>query len=140
MGTTCIRAWLCDCVIQSRGSIPHGQGLSAVPELPDLTVVAEELAARLSGRRVSDVAAPTPILVRATPRELGTLIGMTVGTAWRRGKFLLLPFEGRQAGRTLAANPMLAGRFWLLADGGAKVRARTGLLIRFAYRSERRYV
>ena len=140
MGTTRIRAWLCDCVIQSRGSIPHGQGASAVPELPDLTIVAEELAARISGRRVTDVAAPTPILVRATPQELGALIGMTVGTASRRGKFLLLPFEGRQAGRTLAANPMLAGRFWLLADGGAKVRARTGLRIRFDDGSELRYV
>ncbi len=140
MGTTRIRAWLCDCVIQSRGSIPHGQGPSAVPELPDLTVVAEELAARISGRTVTDVSTPTPILVRATPQDLRALIGMTVRPASRRGKFLLLPFDREQARRTLAANPMLAGRFWLLAEGEVKVRARTGLRLRFDNGSELRYV
>ncbi len=111
-----------------------------MPELPDLTIVAEELAARISGRVVTDVSAPTPILVRATPQELGALVGMRVGNASRRGKFLLLPFAGQQTRRTLAANPMLAGRFWLLADDGAKVRARTGLRLRFDDGSELRYV
>jgi formamidopyrimidine-DNA glycosylase len=40
----------------------------------------------------------------------------------------------------LAANPMLAGRFWLLDDGASKVRARTGLRLRFADGGELRYV
>lgn len=111
-----------------------------MPELPDLTIVAEELAARISGRQVTGASAPTPILVRATPQELGALVGMTVGPASRRGKFTLLPFDGQASGRTLAANPMLAGRFWLLDDGDAKVRARTGLRLRFDDGSELRYV
>ena len=104
-------------------------------------MVAEELAARITGRTVLEATAPAPILVRATPAELASLAGVTVGSARRRGKFLLLPFEqdGRPF-RLLAANPMLAGRFWLLPDGTAKVRARTGLRLRFADGGELRYV
>jgi formamidopyrimidine-DNA glycosylase len=111
-----------------------------VPELPDLTIVAEQLAARVAGRTVLEATAPAPILVRATPAELATLEGTVVGAARRRGKFLLLPFEGDgKPARMMAANPMLAGRFWLL-DGPAKVRARTGLRLRFTDGGELRYV
>ena len=49
MGEARIRAWLCGCLLQSRRSIPHGQACSAMPELPDLTVVAEELQAGRPG-------------------------------------------------------------------------------------------
>ncbi|HYM53505.1 MAG TPA: DNA-formamidopyrimidine glycosylase family protein [Candidatus Dormibacteraeota bacterium] len=112
-----------------------------MPELPDLIIVAEQLAERLTGREVLEATAPAPILVRATPAELASLAGSVVGRARRRGKFLLLPFErdGREE-RLLAANPMLAGRFWLLDDGASKMRARTGLRLRFADGSELRYV
>jgi formamidopyrimidine-DNA glycosylase len=111
-----------------------------MPELPDLTVVAEQLAERATGRVVLEANAPAPILVRATPEELEALAGTTLGRATRRGKFLLLPFErdGRPV-RLLAANPMLAGRFWLLGDS-PKVRARTGLRLRFEGGGELRYV
>jgi len=112
-----------------------------VPELPDLTVVAEELARRASGREVTEASAPAPILLRATPQELSALVGTRLGRARRRGKFLLLPLEsGGRSVRILAANPMLAGRFWLLDDGTARVRARTGLRLRFADGGELRYV
>lgn len=111
-----------------------------MPELPDLTVVAEELAARAAGREVAEATAPTPILVRATPAQLEALTGARLGVARRRGKFLLLPFErdGR-AQHLLAANPMLAGRFWLV-DRVERVRARTGLRVRFVDGGELRYV
>jgi formamidopyrimidine-DNA glycosylase len=112
-----------------------------VPELPDLTVVAEELQARATGRQVLDATAPTPILVRATPAELGRLAGTAITQVQRRGKFLLLNFaRGGVAELVLAANPMLAGRFWLLDHGRDKVRARTGLRIRFTDGGELRYV
>jgi formamidopyrimidine-DNA glycosylase len=111
-----------------------------VPELPDLTVVAEELSRRATGRTVREAGAPTPILVRATPQQLDALKGTTLGAATRRGKFLLLPFERHgSTERILAANPMLAGRFWLL-DRADKVRARTGLRLRLADGGELRYV
>lgn len=112
-----------------------------MPELPDLTIVAEELQARAIGRTVLDATAPAPILVRATPTELAELIGTTLSSARRRGKFLLLAFSRDEADlRILAANPMLAGRFWLLDGGADKVRARTGLRLRFTDGRELRYV
>jgi formamidopyrimidine-DNA glycosylase len=111
-----------------------------VPELPDLTVVAEELGRRIRGRTVVRVSTPTPILLRATPAALERLVGSTVGSPSRRGKFLLLPFErdGRSA-QLLAANPMLAGRFWLTLPA-ERVRSRTGLRIALNEDLELRYV
>ena len=111
-----------------------------MPELPDLTVVAEELDRRLAGRIVLEATAPAPILVRATPAELHAIVGATLGTARRRGKFLLLPFERRGAvERLLAANPMLAGRFWI-TGARERIRARTGLRLRLDGDEELRYV
>jgi formamidopyrimidine-DNA glycosylase len=111
-----------------------------VPELPDLTVIAEQLAERAAGRLVTEATAPTLAVLRASPEQVAELAGMKLGHASRRGKFLILPFERDGAvQRILAANPMLAGRFWLL-DGPARVRARTGLRLRFADGSELRYV
>ena len=64
-----------------------------------------------------------------------------IGPARQRGKFLLLPFERDGRGsRLLAANPMLAGRFWLLESGRERVRARTGLRIGLEDGRELRYV
>jgi len=112
-----------------------------MPELPDLTVVAEELQARATGRIVLDATAPAPILLRATPEDVAGLAGCTLARAVRRGKFLLLTFARDGADlRILAANPMLAGRFWLLEAPTGKVRARTGLRLRFADGGELRYV
>lgn len=111
-----------------------------MPELPDLTVVAEELGRRVAGRTVVEATAPTPILVRATPAELDALAGTTLGVARRRGKFLLLPFERAGAPvRILAANPMLAGRFWLTSHR-ERLRARTGLRLALDEGEDLRYV
>jgi formamidopyrimidine-DNA glycosylase len=111
-----------------------------VPELPDLTVVAEELGRRVRGRAVVEVSTPSPILVRATPAALERLVGTMIGSPSRRGKFLLLPFEQeRTTAQVLAANPMLAGRFWLTAPRD-RVRARTGLRLRLDGDLELRYV
>jgi formamidopyrimidine-DNA glycosylase len=111
-----------------------------VPELPDLTIVAEELTARAAGRWVTEATAPTPILMRATPAELEALTGSVLGPTTRRGKFLVLRFDrDNEPFRILAANAMLAGRLWLL-DRVERVRARTGLRIRFQDGGELRYV
>ena len=111
-----------------------------MPELPDLTVVAEELIRRIAGRTIREATAPTPILLRSTPEELAALAGSTVGETRRRGKFLLIPLvrsDGKQ--RILAANAMLAGRFWLVPHA-TRVRARTGLRLRLAGDEDLRYV
>lgn len=111
-----------------------------MPELPDLTVVAEELVRRVAGRSVVEATAPTPILLRATPAELAALVGSTVGDAGRRGKFLLIPFRASDGGDlVLAANAMLAGRFWLV-PGSTRVRARTGIRLRLDDGQDLRYV
>jgi formamidopyrimidine-DNA glycosylase len=112
---------------------------SEMPELPDLTVVAEELAARVTGRQDSGASAPTPIQLRATPEQLAGLNRPPLGAAMGRCKFLLLPLE--RDGKTdavLAANPMLAGRFWIV-EARERVRARTGLRLRLG-KDELRYV
>jgi formamidopyrimidine-DNA glycosylase len=111
-----------------------------VPELPDLTIVAEELVRRVAGREVLAADAPTPILVRATPGELEALAGTTLGSARRRGKFLLIPIDrAAKPFRVLAANPMLAGRFWITRTG-ERVRARTGLRLHLHGDEDLRYV
>jgi formamidopyrimidine-DNA glycosylase len=112
-----------------------------VPELPDITVVAEELARRATGRQIASATAPTPILLRATDADLEALPGMVLGAASHRGKFLLLPLlRGGREERVLVANPMLAGRFWLFEGPGPRVRARTGLRLTFTDGGELRYV
>jgi formamidopyrimidine-DNA glycosylase len=113
---------------------------SSVPELPDLTVVAEELVRRVNASTVLEATAPSPILVRATPDELAALAGATIGETRRRGKFLLIPFTRTDGeARILAVNAMLAGRFWLVPTR-ERVRARTGLRLRLDDGRDLRYV
>jgi formamidopyrimidine-DNA glycosylase len=82
-----------------------------VPELPDLTVVADALHAALVGRTIGSAEAPGPLAVRGTPTELAALVGQRVVAIRRRGKFLLTTLD-RDA---IACNPMLTGRFQLAA-------------------------
>jgi formamidopyrimidine-DNA glycosylase len=101
-----------------------------VPELPDLTVVADALHASLAGRRVRSAAAPGPLAVRGTPAELAGLVGQRLRSVRRRGKFLLMDLE-RDA---VAWNPMLTGRFQL-ADHRAKLPSKTAVVLGFGTRS-----
>ena len=107
-----------------------GYDRPTVPELPDLTVVAEALDAAMRGRAVIAVAAPGPLAVRGTPDELAGYVGQRVGEIRRRGKFLLIDFE-RDA---IIVNPMLTGRFQLAADAHDKAPTKTAVVLSFGPR------
>jgi formamidopyrimidine-DNA glycosylase len=101
-----------------------------VPELPDLTIVAEAFHAALSGRAVTDVTAPAPIAVRGTPAELADLVGQRLVAVGRRGKFLLVDLERDR----VVVSPMLTGRFQLAAPG-AKLPTKTAVVVAFGVRA-----
>jgi formamidopyrimidine-DNA glycosylase len=101
-----------------------------VPELPDLTVVAEAFHAALAGRRIDSTSAPGPLAVRGTPAELEALQGQLLTAVRRRGKFLLLELDRDR----VVVNPMLTGRFQLAAPG-VKLPSKTAVVIGFGPRS-----
>lgn len=96
-----------------------------MPELPDLTVVAEALDAALRGRPVAAARAPGPLAVRGTPDELAALLGQRVMGIRRRGKFLLVELERDR----IVVNPMLTGRFQLAAGARVKEPTRTAVVL-----------
>lgn len=103
-----------------------------MPELPDLTVVAEAFHAALVGRPISSASAPAPLAVRGTPAELAGLVGRQVTAVRQRGKFLLIELDRGQ----VVVNPMLTGRFQL-APPGAKLPTKTAAVLGFGGRAER---
>jgi formamidopyrimidine-DNA glycosylase len=100
-----------------------------VPELPDLTVVAEAFHAALAGRSVSGAIAIAPLAVRGTPAELAALVGQRLVSVRRRGKFLVLDLERDR----IAVNPMLTGRFQL-ALPSVRQPAKTAVVLAFGAR------
>ena len=111
----------------------HGYNRLAVPELPDLTVVAEAFDAALRGRPIRHVEAPGPLAVRGTPAELQALIGQHVAAIHRRGKFLVVELERD----TIVVNPMLTGRFQLATDESVRSPTKTALILALGSRSGR---
>jgi formamidopyrimidine-DNA glycosylase len=103
-----------------------------VPELPDLTIVAEAFHAALSGRPVTAVEAPGPLAVRGTPAELEALAGQHMKAVRRRGKFLILELDRDR----VIVNPMLTGRFQL-APPATKWPAKTAFVMKFGGRARR---
>ena len=97
-----------------------------MPELPDLTVVAEAFDAALRGRRIESARAPGPLAVRGTPAELEALVGQSVTAIRRRGKFLTIDLDRDR----VVVNPMLTGRFQLAAPG-MKLPSKTAVVLGF---------
>jgi formamidopyrimidine-DNA glycosylase len=102
-----------------------------VPELPDLTVVAEAFHAALAGRPVSSATAPGPLAVRGTPAELAALVGQRVTSIRRRGKYLVVSLDRD----VIVVNPMLTGRFQL-APPKTKQPTKTAVVLGFGTRSD----
>ena len=71
-----------------------------MPELPDLQIIRECLAPRLTNVAIASVEVRRPLVVR-------NLLGRRFVSIGRRGKVLLLELAGDV---TLVINPMLAGR------------------------------
>ena len=100
-----------------------------MPELPDLTVVAEAFDAALRGRPITAADAPGPLAVRGTPAELDALVGQHVTAIRRKGKFLEIDLDRDR----VVVNPMLTGRFQL-ASPGAKLPTKTAVVLGFGER------
>jgi formamidopyrimidine-DNA glycosylase len=103
-----------------------------LPELPDLTIVAEAFHAALAGRRIQSATAPGPLAVRGTPAELVALEGQRVTAVRRRGKFLDFELDRDR----IVVNPMLTGRFQL-ARPDVRLPTKTAAIIAFGPRKAR---
>ena len=101
-----------------------------MPELPDLTIVAEAFEAALVGRPITAATAPGPLAVRGTPGELEAFVGQRITAVVQRGKFLLVDTDRDR----VVVNPMLTGRFQL-ARPGDKLPTKTAVVLSFGPRS-----
>jgi formamidopyrimidine-DNA glycosylase len=101
-----------------------------VPELPDLSILADAFGTALVGRRVIEAEALGPLTVRGTPGELKALAGQRLERFYRRGKFLWLELERDR----IVINAMLTGRLQLAADAAVKKPQKTLFVIKFGSR------
>lgn len=108
-----------------------------MPELPDLEVIREYLAPRLSGNRISAAEILRPLVMRNLLEgdAAGHLQERHFLDVQRRGKFLLLTLD---EGTFVVINPMLAGRIRFGSPLG-RDRVRDAIVLRFADGQELRY-
>jgi len=94
-----------------------------MPELPDVTVYVECIAARVLDRKIERVRIGSPFVVRSVDPPIYELEGRTVRAVRRIGKRIAIGVDG---GLWAVIHLMIAGRFrWL--KPGAKIPARFGL-------------
>ena len=79
-----------------------------MPELPDVTVYLEAIAARIVGRTLTDVRIASPFVVRTVEPSVASLTGRTATGLRRIGKQIVFEFDG---GLYLVIHLMIAGRF-----------------------------
>ena len=78
-----------------------------MPELPDLTVYQESLAARVANRRLLRIRVLNPFLLRTAVPPIGAAEGRRVGSVGRVGKRIVIGLEGELH---LVLHLMVAGR------------------------------
>ncbi|MGZ6125255.1 MAG: Fpg/Nei family DNA glycosylase [Myxococcales bacterium] len=94
-----------------------------MPELPDVTVYVESIAARVAGQPLQRVRVASPFVVRTFEPPLSAAAGKRVLEVSRLGKRIVFTLED---GLFLVIHLMIAGRFkWL--EAGAKIPAKVGL-------------
>ena len=94
-----------------------------MPELPDITVYVESLAARLVGQRLQRVRLASPFLLRSVNPPLTECEGRAVTGVRRMGKRIVIALSGDLY---LVIHLMVAGRLRWLASG-AKIPGKLGL-------------
>ena len=87
-----------------------------MPERPDLEYVVPILARELTGRTITRVDAPNPVVLRVAVRDpIGVVVGKKIEAVTKRAHFVVFALGDL----TLVVSPMLAGRF-LLAEATDK--------------------
>jgi formamidopyrimidine-DNA glycosylase len=95
-----------------------------VPELPDITVYVEALAARVVGQQIERIRLTSPFLVRTVNPPIRSVEGTRVLAVTRLGKRIVFALD--RDGLFLVLHLMIAGRLhW--KPLGAKVPAKVGL-------------
>ena len=94
-----------------------------MPELPDVTVYVESIAARARGQPLLGVRVASPFVVRTFDPKVSAAAGKRVEGVRRLGKRIVLELEG---GLFVVIHLMIAGRFrW--AEPQAKIPGKVGL-------------
>jgi formamidopyrimidine-DNA glycosylase len=91
-----------------------------VPEIPFLEILAENLAARISGRRIESILIRQPALLQTVAPPPESFVGEFLSLPTRVGKYLALETESRRA---IVIHLMRAGRLLISADGTRKAGA-----------------
>jgi formamidopyrimidine-DNA glycosylase len=104
--------------------------MGAVPELPDLRILADAFTASLAGRVLESATLRQPLVLRGTTAELRGFEGLVLDSVEQRGKFLAL----RLGADRIVINAMLTGRLGL-AEPGARMPSATALAFRFGPRT-----
>ena len=92
-----------------------------MPELPFLEILAENLAAGVSGRRIESIQIRQPALLQTAAPAPESFTGEFLSLPARKGKYLILECESRRA---IVLHLMRLGRIHLVApSGGARRRA-----------------
>ena len=96
-----------------------------MPELPDLTVYLESLAARIANRRLARIRLLNPFLLRTAVPPIASVEGKKVLNLHRLGKRIVIELEGELY---LVLHLMIAGRLrWI--EGNSKAPARITLAL-----------
>jgi formamidopyrimidine-DNA glycosylase len=94
-----------------------------MPELPDVTVYLEALAARITGARLEHIRLANPFVLRSVDPGPAEVAGRTVTSLRRLGKRIVIALEGE---RFVLIHLMIAGRLhW--KEAGAKLPGKIGL-------------
>jgi formamidopyrimidine-DNA glycosylase len=104
-----------------------------VPELPDVTVYVEAIAARVVGHALGSIQVFSPFVLRSVEPKLDAFAGRTVTGVSRIGKRIVLEFGDSEAALFAVVHLMIAGRFHWLAPAAKLNRKRTLLAFVFEH-------